>query len=69
MAGRAGAGRVAGQLGPGSPAGPAADEGRAEDVFAPRAGDAAAHAAGFALYQELYRTARLEAYGSRMVTG
>jgi xylulokinase len=69
IAGRAGAALVAGQLGPGSPAGPAADQGPAEDVFAPRAGDAAAHAAGFALYQELYRTAQLEAHGSRMVTG
>jgi sugar (pentulose or hexulose) kinase len=41
----------------------------AEDVFAPCADDAAAHAAGFALYQELYRTAQLEAHGSRTVTG
>jgi xylulokinase len=61
IAGRAGAALVAGQGLPGPPAG--------EDVLAPCADDAAAHAAGFALYQELYRTAQLEAHGSRTVTG
>jgi xylulokinase len=61
IAGRAGAALVAGQGLPGFPA--------SEDVFAPCADDAAAHAAGLALYQELYRTAQLEAHGSRTVTG
>jgi xylulokinase len=61
IAGRAGATLVAGH----SPAG----HSPAEDVFTPRAGEGPAHAAGFALYQELYRAAQLEEQGNRTVTG
>jgi xylulokinase len=62
IAGRAGAALVAGEA-------TGTARAVAEDVFAPCPDDAAAHAAGFALYQELYRAAQLEAHGSRTVTG